>query len=122
MSRGVWGSLLALALASCAPEEEAVNPEDEWGADQIVGSNSVGRRMAVEGFVYVPTTATQSAIVSAVTSQMRVLFGAARTNDIGLSERQPVINAASFRVDTVTVVDAVDGPVPHGFTAATRSV
>ncbi len=127
MSRGVWGSLLALALASCAPEEEAVNPEDEWGADQIVGSNSVGRRMAVEGFVYVPTTATQSAIVSAVTSQMRVLFGAARTNDIGLSERQPVINAASFRVDTVTVVDAARPTVTRAlkrvrYTYRTRAV
>ncbi len=102
--RAFW-PLVILALGACAPDEEATNPEDEWGADQIVGANSVGRRMAVDGYVYVPTTATQSAVVAAVTSQMRVLFGAARTADIGLSERQPVINTASFRTDTVTVVD-----------------
>lgn len=97
--------LVLLAIGACVPDEEATNPEDEWGADQIVGANSVGRRMAVDGYVYVPTTATQSTIVAAVTSQMRVLFGAARTANIGLSERQPVINTASFRIDTVTVVD-----------------
>ncbi len=114
--RGAW-VMTALALAGCAPDEGAPgNPEDEWGADQLVGANSVGRRVAVEGYVYVPVTATQSTVVAAVTSQMRVLFGAARSNDIGLSERQPIINTASFRADTVTVVD------PARPTGPTRSL
>ena len=82
MVRRAWWFLFAMGVASCAPEEDATNPEDEWGADQIIGANSVGRRMAVEGFVYVPTTASQSAITSAVASQMRVLFGARHT-DLG---------------------------------------
>jgi hypothetical protein len=111
--RRVFGPMVMLALASCAPDDgSAADAEDEWGADQIVGVNSVGRRMAVEGFVYVPVTATQSTIVAAVASQMRVLFGAARTADIGLSERQPIINTASFRADTVTVVDTARPTAP----------
>ena len=102
------GPLLSAAalLAGCASDEvEALPGEDDWAPDQIVGATSVGRRMAVEGFVYVPVGATQGAITAAVTAQMRVLFGAARSNDIGLSERQPIVNPASFRRDEVSVVD-----------------
>ena len=96
----------AAFLAGCASDEvDALPGEDDWASDQIVGANSVGRRMSVEGYVFVPVGSTQSTITSAVTAQMRVLFGAARSNDIGLSERQPIINAASFRRDEVTVVD-----------------
>ena len=96
----------AAFLAGCASDEvDAIPGEDDWASDQIVGANSVGRRMAVEGFVYVPVGSPQSTITSAVTAQMRVLFGAARTSDIGLSERQPIINPTSFRRDEVSVVD-----------------
>jgi hypothetical protein len=105
----------AALLAGCASDEvDPIVGEDDWAADQIVGASSVGRRMAVEGFVYVPVNSVQSAISAAVAAQMRVLFGAARSNDIGLSERQPIVNAASFRRDTVTVVDpAAPGAAPR---------
>jgi hypothetical protein len=104
---------LLTALASCAPDPSmGQDPEDSWASDQLVGVNSVGRRMAVDGYVYVPVTATQEAIVSAVSSQMRVLFGAARSASIGLSERYPIINPASFRADTVTVVDTARPGAP----------
>lgn len=107
----------AAFLAGCATDEvDALPGEDDWASDQIVGASSVGRRMAVEGFVYVPVNATQGAISAAVTAQMRVLFGAARTSDIGLSERQPIINPTSFRRDAVTVVDTARP------TAATRTL
>lgn len=96
----------AAFLAGCASDEvDAIPGEDDWASDQIVGANSVGRRMAVEGFVYAPVGSPQSTITAAVTAQMRVLFGAARTSDIGLSERQPIINPTSFRRDEVSVVD-----------------
>ena len=114
--------LLAMAawVAGCAADEATTGyapGEDEWAADQIVGSNAVGRRMTLEGYVYVPVGATQATITAAVSSQMRVLFGAARSNDIGLSERFPVINAASFRTDTLTVVDtAHPGSATHAVT------
>ncbi len=113
-----FSALFAAAfLAGCASDEADVTPgEDDWAADQIVGANSVGRRMAVEGFVYVPVGSLQATITAAVTAQMRVLFGAARSNDIGLSERQPIINPASFRRDEVTVVD------PAQPTAAPRTL
>ncbi|MEI8259449.1 MAG: hypothetical protein WCJ30_27590, partial [Deltaproteobacteria bacterium] len=79
--------------------------EDTFGADQIVGANAVGRRVTVQSYVLVPTTATSATIVVAVRSQMRVLFGAARSINVGLSERQPIVNTASFVRETVTVVD-----------------
>jgi hypothetical protein len=100
-------------FSACAPDSQGDAPtEDEFGADQIVGANSVGRRMAVEGYVYVPVNTSDATITTAVKSQMRVLFGAARTVDIGLSERQPIVNTASFRKDAVTVVDTARPGAP----------
>lgn len=106
-------TLAAMALAACAPEADdgLSADEDSFGPDQLVGANAVGRKVEVEGYVYVPTTASQATITAAVTSQMRVLFGAARSNDIGLSERQPIINTASFRSDTVAVVNPMNPSV-----------
>jgi len=68
--------------------------------------------MALEGFVYVPVAASEDAIASAVAAQMRVLFGAARSANVGLAERYPIINRSSFRADTVTVVDTARPGAP----------
>lgn len=105
----------ALLAASCGADlgagDESLD-EDSFAPDQIVGANSVGRRVSVDGWVYVPTNATTEAITNAVKSQMRVLFGAARAQGIGLSERFPIINTASFRRDTVSVVDPANPSAP----------
>ena len=116
VSIGTLALALLAALPGCAADgsEDPGNPdqEDSYGTDQIVGANAVGRRVAVQGHVLVPTNATQDTIVAAVRSQMRVLFGAARTMDVGLSERQPIINTASFVRETVTVVDPANPSAP----------
>jgi hypothetical protein len=100
-------TMSATALAGCAAEQEpsADEAEDSFGPDQIVGANSVGKRVTVQGHVLVPVNSSQDTITAAVRSQMRVLFGAARSMNIALSERQPIINTASFVRETVTVVD-----------------
>ena len=72
-----YGVLLSLlAFAGCTPDDGSApaDTEDSWAPDQIVGANAVGRRMAVEGFVYVPVGATQDAIVTAVKAQMPPLL------------------------------------------------
>ncbi len=99
----ILAAIAALAVTNCAAEPET--EEDSYGSDQIVGANAVGRRVTVQGHVVVPVGATNDTIAVAVRSQMRVLFGAARSINVGLSERQPIINTASFVREPITVID-----------------
>ncbi len=99
---------LAVGGVSCAPSEEDGDTVDP---DAIVGSNSVARTATVQSFVFVSATATDRQIQEAAVAQIRPLFGALKAFDIGLGRRldtpsaYTAINTASFKRDTVTVVD-----------------
>jgi hypothetical protein len=106
--------LLTLGGAGCAVDPTAGGEEEtETDPDEIVGANAVGRNMEVQGYVLVRAGASDREITEAVRSQVRVLFGATKAIQIGLSDRDArTIDPTTFRRDTVAVVDPANPSAP----------
>src|SRR5687767_14028062 len=81
---GLYAVLLAGGLACSVAPDDGTATDDP---DEIVGANSVARTATIQSYVLVRVGASDSEISSAVTKQIRPLFGALKAQEVGLGDR-----------------------------------
>jgi hypothetical protein len=103
-ARFLFAVPLALAVtgAGCASDPTTGDEED------LTSVTARSRSLKFDGYVYVSTTASDSEILSTVQKQTRTMFGALRTAEIGVNNRELKITDATaldIKKTPVTVVD-----------------
>jgi hypothetical protein len=96
----------------CGSADEGATPQagDE---DDLTSVTARERALAFDGYVYLPTTATDSTILSAVKRQNKSAFGALRNAEVSVNNRELAeIDAKGFVKETVTVVDPSNPSAP----------
>ncbi len=87
---------------------EAASSEDD-----LTSVTARSRSLAFEGYVYVAPTASDAEVLSAVRAQTQTAFGALRTAEIGVNNRElKAVDVATFTRTSVTVVDPSNPDAP----------
>lgn len=105
-------SFFALAVASTLSLGCVVG--DELSAeDDLTSVTARSRSLAFDGYVYVSANASDSEILSAVRSQTQTAFGALRTAEIGVNNRElKAVDVKTFTKTKVTVIDTANPSLP----------
>ena len=106
-------SSLALLLTTLAAGVGCGSADDGSGTtpqtgdeDDLTSVTARERALTFDGYVYLPTTATDSTILAAVKRQNKSAFGALRNAEISANNRELAeIDAKAFVKETVSVVD-----------------
>ncbi|MBM4357828.1 MAG: hypothetical protein FJ096_06935 [Deltaproteobacteria bacterium] len=90
----------ALAAPACAVDDSASAEDD------LTSVTARSRTLQFEGYVYVAPTASDSEILNAVRAQTQTAFGALRTAEIGVNNRElKAVDVATFTRANVTIVN-----------------
>ena len=99
-----WVALPAMLVAfgACSSGEIATEGQE----DDLTSLTARARTLKFEGYVYVEKSAQDWSILNSVRKQTQSAFGALRTSDVGVNDRElATVDPASFVKTTVKVVD-----------------
>lgn len=97
--------MLCLTLAAGCGDPGLDNPEVS-DPDEITGANAVARTLTMNGVVYVAPNASDAAILDAVRTQTRTVFGPLRNDHVGLDDREVrSVDPHTFVREPVSVID-----------------
>jgi hypothetical protein len=108
----LWLVSLLLAPACAQQAEESAESADD---QELVSKTALERNLSFEGYVYVPETASDAAILSAVQRQTQTMFGPLRIANVSVAKRElKDSKAADLKIsatskETVQVLDAAGG-------------
>jgi hypothetical protein len=101
----------ALALAPIVTSSLACSPSagDDTGTtdNHLTGANSAQRGIHFQSYVYVPTTASDADIQTAIARQVKTAIGALRQPEVSINDRdaQNNLDPSTWTRQTVTLVD-----------------
>ena len=101
-----FGLLSTLAMGCVAGDEMSAE-------DDLTSVTARSRSLAFDGYVYVSASASDSEILNAVRAQTQTAFGALRTAEIGVNNRElKAVDVKTFTKTKVTVVDTANPSAP----------
>jgi len=99
--------VLALAVAPAACLDAGTSEDD------LTSNTALARSLRFDGYVYVEVDASDYQILDAVKEQTQTAFGALRTAEIGVNNRElALVDVATFKRTTVNVIDTSDPALP----------
>ncbi len=94
--------LIGPALVACSADDTSVTADEE----DLTSLSARSRSLQFDGYVYVAPGSSDATIIAAIRKQTQTAFGALRTADIGVNDRElKTIDTSTFKKTTVTVVD-----------------
>lgn len=104
-------TLLALAPVACS---QAAGDDTSTTDNHLTGVNSAARNIHFQSYVYVPTSASDSDIKTAIARQVKTAIGALRDPEVSLNDRdaQNNLDPSTWQRQTVTVVDPANASSP----------
>ena len=108
---------LALTAIGCAAHVDDAAPESADDGDELTSNTARSRSLAFDGAVYVRVDASDAEILQAVQRQTKTAFGALRTAQIGVNNRE--LKAVDPKTFVKSVVEVVTTPGTPG-TAMTK--
>lgn len=101
-----FGLLSTLAMGCVAGDE--MSEEDD-----LTSVTARSRALAFDGYVYVSANASDSEILNAVRAQTQTAFGALRTAEIGVNNRElKAVDVKTFKKTKVNVIDTANPAAP----------
>ncbi len=104
--RPIAGALLAACLAWTGCDSTAPTGESE---DDLTSNTALARTLTFQGAVYVPPSASDATILSAMRAQTQSGFGALREANVGVNSRElKDITISTWKKSTVVVFDTAN--------------
>jgi hypothetical protein len=101
-----WVALPVILAAFGACSSGGVDSPLEEQVDDLTSLTARARTLTFQGYVYVDKTASDWTILESVRKQTQSAFGALRTSDVGVNDRElATVDPTTFVKTTVTVVD-----------------
>lgn len=109
-ARTLFSRLAPLALLGLTATQSSCAVDVSDDESDLTSLTARERVLTFEGYVYLPTTASSSAITEAVKRQTRSAFGALLESDVATATRElAAVDPKTFVVERVAIVDE-DGP------------